>query len=200
MRRVQRQAARDALGEPGCTPYAPAPQVTLVAHGDDGLDALYRVVSMLRAEAIEIVSLETARTREAGVARFTIVVDPARADPRRVAACLRRAPVIRDVEELVPSRILRRDLAVVKVRDTATDAFRLDCLMAFDAVSRVSETDSCIIVEARGEPMEVDDVLLALQDAGVIEVIRLTAVMGTDDRPSLVAPRGAVRRMRPAQP
>jgi acetolactate synthase-1/3 small subunit len=145
----------------------------LVASARGSLQALNRVVSLLRGRDFQIASLTTMASEASDVVRFAIVVDASRTRPARVSSCLDKLEEVWGVRELQPSDAVTRELAVVKIAAAAVDAEPVASWVAAGATRVLERNAVTAILEVTGSSADVDAVVRALPWALVVEVARL---------------------------
>src|SRR4051812_25913928 len=160
----------------------------LVATARGSLQALNRVVSLLRGRDFRIASLTTMVSEASDVVRFAIAVDASQTRAARVSSCLYKLEEVWGVRELQSSDAVTRELAVVKVAAAALGLEPVASLVAAGSMRVLERHDDIAIVEITGASAEVESVLHALPSASVIEIARLgPLVMSRDTRPTTVA-------------
>jgi acetolactate synthase-1/3 small subunit len=145
----------------------------LVASASSSLQALNRVVSLLRGRDFRIASLTTMASETPEMVRLAIAVDASQTRPARVSSCLDKLEEVWSVREVPASEAVTRELAVVKVTAAAIGAEPLVSFLTRGAV-RVLERDAgTAILEVTGSPADVDSVVRALPSGQLLEVARL---------------------------
>jgi acetolactate synthase-1/3 small subunit len=145
----------------------------LVASARGSLQALNRVVSLLRGRDFRIASLTTMTSETSDVVRLAIAVDASRTRPARVSSCLDKLEEVWSVRELEPSDAVTRELAVVKVSAAALATERVASSVAAGSTRVLERNADTAILEITGAPPDVEAVVRALPPALVIEVARL---------------------------
>ena len=159
----------------------------LVASARGSLQALNRVVSLLRGRDFQIASLATMASEESDVVRFAVVLDSSRTRPARVSSCLDKLEEVWSVRELQPAEALTRELAVVKIATAAVAAEPVVSLLAAGTTRVLERNAVTAILEVTGSSANVDAVVGALPWASVIEVARLgPLVMSRGSEPTTV--------------
>jgi acetolactate synthase-1/3 small subunit len=144
----------------------------LVASVRDSLQALNRVVSLLRGRNFRIDSLTLAQSERPGVARLTVVVDESHVRPQRVASCLDKLEEVWSVREAQPTDVVRRQAALVKVSDSEATRAWIALLPPSGTVRVVERGGGAAILELFGSPEDVDRTIASLPPASVIELAR----------------------------
>ncbi len=150
----------------------PVPSI-FVASVQDSLQALNRVVSLLRGRNFRIESLTTARSEQLDVARLTVVVDASQVRPQRVASCLDKLEEVWSLREAQPADVVRREAALVKVRDSAPIREWIAALPASGAARVAEQSGGAAILEVFGAPEDVDRTIRSLPQESIIELARL---------------------------
>jgi acetolactate synthase-1/3 small subunit len=157
----------------------------LVASARGSLQALNRVVSLLRGRDFRLASLTTMASEASDVVRFAILVDASRTRPARVSSCLDKLEEVWSVRELQPSDAVTREIAVVKVAAAGVDAEPVVSFVAAGTTRVLERNVVTAILEVTGSSAEVDAVISALPSASVVEVARLgPLVMSRDSQPT----------------
>jgi acetolactate synthase-1/3 small subunit len=167
--------------------------VTVVASVRNTLDALNRVVSMLRGRDFRVVSLSSARSEQPDMARLTIVVDAAHTRPSRVASCLNRLEEVWGVRQVESRDVIRREVALVKIMENAVEQLPGTTLLS-GAARVIESSGGAAILEIVGTPEEVDSVIGFLPPASILEMARpgqLVMVRGSDQT-TMVTPPSAM--------
>jgi acetolactate synthase-1/3 small subunit len=160
----------------------------LVASARGSLQALNRVVSLLRGRDFRIESLTTMASETSDVVRFAIAVDASRTRPARVSSCLDKLEEVWSVRELQPSDAMTRELAVVKIAAAALGAEPVVSFVAAGTTRILERNAVTAILEVTGSSADLDAVVRALPWASVIEVARLgPLVMSRGSQPTTVA-------------
>jgi acetolactate synthase small subunit len=164
--------------------------VTVMASAWNTLDALNRVVSMLRGRDFRVVSLSSARSERADVARLTVVVDAAQTHPGRVASCLNRLEAVWGVRQVESRDVIRREVALVKIMENAAD--QLPGTTVLPGAARVIESSGgAAILEIVGTPEEVDGIIGSWPPTSILEIARLghlVMVRGSGQTTTVTAP------------
>ncbi len=144
-----------------------------VASVHDSLQALNRIVSLLRGRQFSIDAMTLARTEQPAVARLTLVVNEAQPKPQRVATCLDKLEEVVSIREAMVTEVVCRDAALIKLRESAAVTAWLAAYAA-NGLARVAErADASVIVEIFGTTQDVDRAMAALPAGAVVESSRL---------------------------
>jgi acetolactate synthase-1/3 small subunit len=145
---------------------------TLIASVQDSLQSLNRIVSLLRGRNFTIDSLTLARSERPGVARLTLAVKaPSR--PQRVMSCLDKLEEVLTIAEVNVSNVVRREAALVKVKNSAVVQAWLDGLSVTGPARAAQWGAETTIVEVFGEPEAVEAVIASAPSGAVVECARL---------------------------
>jgi acetolactate synthase I/III small subunit len=148
----------------------------LVALVNDRPGVLNRVASLMRARNFNIESLAVGRTEQPDVSRMTIVLRGDDFAVEQLAKQLYRLIDVLKVQDLTAERHLEHELALIKVRATATtrsDILRIVELYKGRVVDVSAES---VIVEAVGPEEEIDALLALVAGFGIKEVVRTGSV------------------------
>lgn len=145
---------------------------------DNTLEALNRVVSVLRARqcAVESLSLAATGSREVQQLSFTM-----RASQRRllqVISWLRRIEEVREVHSVPPFEV--REWLLLSVRPDVLDAPAVSRLVLQGMCRVVGNSSGWALVEAFGDSPRMDEVLTAFPPDSVMAVTRV----GPQGRPT----------------
>ena len=141
----------------------------LVATVQDSLQALNRVVSLLRGRRCPIERISVARSQHDHLAYVTIVVNERQGRPQHIASCLEKLDEVVMVAQPGVSDIVSREGALIKVRDSAATA----SITALEGVARVVDRVSgATILEMFGEPDTVQRAIASIPADALIECVR----------------------------
>jgi acetolactate synthase-1/3 small subunit len=162
-----------------------------VASVQDSLQALNRVVSLLRGRNFRIDSLTMARSEQPEVARLTVLVDATQPRPQRVASCLDKLEEVWGVREVDPSEVVRRQAALVKVNDSEAVRDWIASLPVSGAARVAERSGGVAILELFGTPEEVEYAIASLPPDSIIECARLGqfVMLRTTEPTTVVTPR-----------
>jgi acetolactate synthase-1/3 small subunit len=145
----------------------------IVASSLNTLQALNRVVSLLRGRDFHVESLAVARSERSDVSRLTIVVDATRTRPERVASCLDRLEDVWSVRRVERSEVVRREAALIKFIEDSVPGELVNAVVGSGAARVIERSGGAAILEIVGAPEEVDDVIGSLPPTSILEVARL---------------------------
>jgi len=146
---------------------------TVVATAENTLQALNRLVSVLRGRNFRIVSITTGRTQNSATNYTTIVADSTHTKAERIVSCLNKLDEVHHAEELRASHCLCREFAIVKVVRNQESESTIDSLVASHKARIADCTGDIMILETVGEPQAVAWVIAALRTEWIKDVVRV---------------------------
>ncbi len=149
----------------------------LVASVHDSLQALNRVVSLLRGRQFAIDTLTLARSEQPEMARLTLVVNDSQSKPERVASCLEKLEEVSIVHEAHPAESLCREMALVKLMDSPAVADWLAAHIASGPARLAERGQGSVILELCGTPDDVSRLMSSLPPASMVESSRVGPVV-----------------------
>jgi acetolactate synthase I/III small subunit len=144
----------------------------IVASVQDSLQALNRVVSLLRGRHFQITSIASARSERPNVARLSIVVDESQPRPQRVASSLDKLEEAWNVSTVDAADVVCRAVALVKLDESIVPPEALNATLESGAGHLVDRTGDTVILELFGTPQELDRIIASFPPAGMIEIAR----------------------------
>jgi acetolactate synthase-1/3 small subunit len=162
----------------------------IVASARNTLQALNRVVSLLRGRDFLVESISVARSERSDVSRLAIVVDETRTRPARVTSCLEKLEEVWSTRLVERSDMVRREAALVKVDENTVRSEVVSALVQSGVARLIDRSDGTAIVEVLGFAADVDDVIGSLPPASILEIARggqLVMARGRE-RTTLVTP------------
>lgn len=133
--------------------------------------ALSRVAGLFSARAYNIESLTVAPTLDSTLSRLTLVTVGSEETIEQIKKQLNKLVDVVKLIDLSESFSLERELALVKVKKSASMVQKIDGLGS-DTLARITdETDDYLIIELSGENAWLDDFLQTLGEE-VVEVVR----------------------------
>jgi acetolactate synthase-1/3 small subunit len=133
--------------------------------------ALSRVAGLFSARAYNIESLTVAPTLDPSLSRLTLVTVGSEETIEQIKKQLNKLVDVVKLIDLSESFSLERELALVKVKKSASMVQKIDDLGS-DTLARITdETDDYLIIELSGENAWLDDFLQTLGEE-VVEVVR----------------------------
>lgn len=144
---------------------------TIIALVEDRPGVLNRIVSKWRQRNFNIESLAVGHSEAAGLSRMTFVVD-ANANAEQVVRQVDKLIDVVDIRDVSHEDIVAREMAIIKVKaDKETRSQIVDIAEIFKAEVLDVSPDS-MIIEATGEEIKIDSLVLLLTDFGIIELVR----------------------------
>ncbi|MDX2425337.1 MAG: acetolactate synthase small subunit [Cycloclasticus sp.] len=133
--------------------------------------ALSRVAGLFSARAYNIESLTVAPTLDPSLSRLTLVTVGSEETIEQIKKQLNKLVDVVKLIDLSESFSLERELALVKVKKSASMVQKIDDLGS-DTLARITdETDDYLIIELSGENAWLDDFLQTVGEE-VVEVVR----------------------------
>ena len=146
---------------------------TLIVHTEDQPSVLNRIASVFRRRSCNIESFTAGHAETAEVYRMTILVDTDKQTARRLVVSLSKLINVISVEDITAKSVVYRELAVIKVILSSTDTRSkvMELVEGFPA-SVIDIASDALIVEVTNTSDKIDDLLVALQSFGLLEVVR----------------------------
>jgi acetolactate synthase-1/3 small subunit len=144
---------------------------TVVALVEDKPGVLERVSSQFRRRAFNIVSVSAGRTAP-GMSCITVVVDSDKRSVDRVIASISKVINVLQVEDLGDRRAVARDMALVKVGNSANSRTLADRLVIEGRARLIDSGDTTVTLELTGGPEQIDIAVRELEAIGIIEMVR----------------------------
>jgi len=166
----------------------------VVASVQDSLQALNRVVSLLRGRHFQVKSITSARSERPNVARLSIVVDESQPRPHRVASNLEKLEEAWSVSAVDAADVVCRAVALVKLDESIVPAEVLRAALESGASHLVDRTSETLILELFGTPQDLDRMIASFPPEGVIEIARpgeLVMLRGASPTSDATFPRPA---------
>lgn len=151
-------------------------QHTLIALVEDKPGVLNRVASLFRRRNFNIESLTVGHTEQPGISRMTIVVDSDLAGAERVTSYLYKLVNVIYVEDVSARPTVNRDLAMIKIRVTATNRTEIIPLVDVFRARIVDVANDSMIIEITGDGEKIDGFVEVLRPYGIVEMVRTGAV------------------------
>jgi acetolactate synthase-1/3 small subunit len=146
---------------------------TLVALVENKPGVLNRVASLFRRRSFNIQSLSVGETHDPAISRMTIVVDASKTNAALVERNLYKLINVIDVQDLSNAPSVMREMALIKVRvDSATKRTEIKVLADLYNAKMVDMTNGTMMLELTGDEEKVDSILKALEEFGIVEVVR----------------------------
>lgn len=169
-------------------------QYTLVAWMRDRPGVLNRVSGMLRRRNFNIDSLQVSHSETPGISRMTFVVDGDERVADQVVKQLRKVVDVTAVEDISNRAAILRELALVRVRTTATSRGEILQLAEIFRAQIVDVNKDSLVVQAVGTEDKVDSLIEMLRPFGVEEMVRTgrVALCRGEDRPRRKKPSTSI--------
>jgi acetolactate synthase-1/3 small subunit len=143
-----------------------------VALVQDKPGVLNRVSSMFRRRGFNISSLAVGHSETQGFSRMTFVVDGDDATVDQVTKQLYKLIDVVKVSDISNEDVVIRELALIKVRTTASTRPEVLQLVEIFRSNVVDVSPDSVIIEVTGDEDKVDSLLRILKPFGVREVMR----------------------------
>jgi acetolactate synthase-1/3 small subunit len=143
---------------------------TIVALMQDHPGVLHRVVGLFRRRGYNIDSLTVGRTETPGVSRMTVVTDGN--DVEQVTKQLYRLIEVLKVTDVSEAPTVSREIALIKVHAPKAARAELVALCTVFGARTVDLGHSTMIIEATGEPTEIERFLDVVRPFGIREMMR----------------------------
>ncbi len=168
-------------GRPGQSnaPQGAERAFTLVMLVDDRPGSVDRVVGVLRRRRASMQSLSIGRSELPGVVRITANVMDSEVEFAQLLEQLRKVVDIRNIVNLSPEQAVARELALVKVNNTAETCSEIIDLGHLFGAHAIDVTDKTITLEVTGSAEKVEKLVNQLQTYGIREVARTGCVAMT---------------------
>ena len=147
-------------------------QHTIVALVQDRPGVLNRVVSLLRRRGFNIASLAVGKSEQANFSRMTFVVEGDEDMVEQVTKQLSRLIEVIRVLELDDEDIVSRELALIKVKTTASNRSEIMQLVDIFRANIVDVGPQSMIIEVTGEEEKVNALYELLKPFGIRELMR----------------------------
>src|SRR5436305_13206230 len=167
---------------------------TLVVNVEDKPGVLNRVASWFRRRGFNIESLTVGDTEKPGVSRMTIVVDTDEAGATRMAANLYKLINVLQVDNVISTPSVFRDLAIVKVATTPENRAEIMQLAHVFRARVVDVNPESLMIEVTGAEDKINGLVDVMRGYGILEMARTGRVAmtrGTKAEASAVPFEGA---------
>jgi acetolactate synthase I/III small subunit len=143
-----------------------------VASIQDSLQALNRVVSLLRGRHFQVKSITSARSERPDVARVVIVVDESQPKPHRVASHLEKLEEAWSVAAVDAEEAVCRAMALVKLDESMVEPGLVATTLESGTAHLIDRSDGAVILELFGTIDDVNRVLASFPPGAIIELAR----------------------------
>ncbi len=145
---------------------------TIVAIVEDKPGVLNRVASLFRRRGYNIESLAVGHSEVPNLSRMTIVVDGATTQVEQVSKQLYKLIDVVKVSDITNDEIVARELALVKVKATASNRSEIIQLADIFRASIVDVAPDSLIIEVTGDEDKIDSFFQLLRGFGIKELVR----------------------------
>ena len=149
----------------------------LIAIVLDKPGVLNRVASLMRARNFNINSLAVSHTDRPDISRMTITLHGDDVAVEQAAKQLYRLIDVLKVQDVTSEPTVQHELALVKVRATATDRAEVLRLVELSRGRVVDLSDGSVVVEVSGTEEEIDRFVALVRTYGIKEMVRTGAVV-----------------------
>ena len=146
---------------------------TFIVYTEDQPSVLNRIASVFRRRSCNIESFTAGHAETVEVYRMTILVDTDQQTARRLVVSLSKLINVISVEDITLKSVVYRELAVIKLTLSSTDnrSKAIQFIEEFPA-SVIDTASDAFIIEVTNTSNKIDDLLVALQSFGSLEVVR----------------------------
>jgi len=145
---------------------------TLVALVEDKPGVLNRVASLFRRRGFNIQSLAVGHSEQPGLSRMTVVVGGDSAKVEQVRKQLDKLINVVRVSDITEEDIVARELALIKVKATASTRSEIIQIVDIFRASIVDVASDSLTVEVTGDEDKVESLLELLRSFGIKEISR----------------------------
>lgn len=176
-----RTMASQEAGHPGRSGQSGAPEGAVQAHTlvmlvDDRHGALDRIVGLLRRRRARPRKIAIGQSETPGVARISVVMDDSEVEVEHLVEQLRKVVDVRQIINMSASQSISRELALVKVNNSAARSGEIIELGHLFGAHVVDMTPETVTLEVTGSDEKVEKFVSELQQFGVREVARTGSV------------------------
>ncbi len=145
---------------------------TIVALVADKPGVLNRIASLFRRRGFNIESIVVGHSEIPHLSRTTIVVDGATTMVEQVRKQLDKVVDVVKVSDITGDRLIARELALVKVKATATTRSEIIEIVDIFRANIVDVASDSVTIEVTGDEEKIDSLLNLLRGFGVKEIAR----------------------------
>ena len=145
---------------------------TLVALVEDKPGVLNRMASLFRRRGFNIESIAVGRSEIAHLSRMTIVVDGTATMVEQVRKQLDKVIDVVKVSDISGDNIIARELALIKVRATASTRSEIMQIVDIFRANIVDVSADSVTVEVTGDEEKIDSLYNLLRGFGIKELAR----------------------------
>lgn len=145
---------------------------TLVALVANRPGVLNRVASLFRRRGFNIESIAVGHSETANISRMTIVIDGTTTSVEQVRKQLDKVVDVVRVMDVSGDDTVSRELALIKVKATASSRHEIIEIVAIFRASIVDISPDSIMVEVTGDSDKVESLISLLRGFGIKELAR----------------------------
>ncbi len=145
---------------------------TLTALVNDRPGVLARVAGLFSRRGYNIASITVGAAEEPGFSRMTIVSAGDDVVASQMVAQLLKLVDVIEVRDISKEKVVRRELALVKVKTTPTTRLEITHILDPFRVSIVDVGHYSITVEVTGDTEKIDALIALLHPYGVVQIAR----------------------------
>ena len=138
---------------------------------------LNRVASLMRARNFNIESLAVSVTERSDTSRMTLTIVGDEVHVEQAAKQLYKLIDVLKVQDVTDESIVEHEFALIKVRATKRTRSEIVSVAEMHRSKVVDLGDEAVIVEAVGEPTEIDTLVELLREFGIKELVRTGSVV-----------------------
>ncbi len=145
---------------------------TLSVLVNDHPGVLARIAGLFSRRWFNISSITVGSSEEPGLSRMTIVSHGDDAMATQMVAQLLKLVDVLEVYDISSEKVVRRELALIKVKSSKDTRLELAHILEPFRVSTVDVGHSSLMVEITGDTEKVDALIALLQPFGIVEIAR----------------------------
>ena len=160
------------------------PRHILVALVEDKPGVLNRVSGLFRRRGFNISSLAVGHSETPEMSRMTIVVEGGEGVKVQAARQLRKLIGVMEVRDITGSRIVARELTLIKVRAKAQNRSDIINIVDIFRADIVDVGPDTMVIQATGDANKIEALHAMLMPFGVLEIMRtgeVAMVRGSDE-------------------
>ena len=145
---------------------------TIVALVEDKPGVLNRVASLFRRRGFNIESIAVGSSEVPHLSRMTIVVDGTAMSVEQVVKQLYKVIEVVKVSDITEDRLVARELALIKVRTTASSRSEIIEIVDIFRANIVDVASDSLTIEVTGDEEKINSLLNLLRSFGIREIAR----------------------------
>ncbi len=145
---------------------------TVVALVENKPGVLNRVSSLFRRRNFNIESITVGQSEVPEISRMTIVVDGTTTSVEQVRKQLDKLIDVVKVTDITAEAIVARELALIKVKASATTRSDIIHIVDIFRASIVDVSSDSVTIEVTGDEDKINSLLDLLRSSGIIELAR----------------------------